>query len=105
MAKRQTDDISIVAAVFALELDAQGTVRHARLAYGGVDAIPRRARRVEDLLQGKLLDDALLGQALALLRGEFQPLSDHRAGAGYRRALCANLFAKFIAEHLPGAAP
>ena len=105
VAKRQTDDISIVAAVFALELDAQGTVRHARLAYGGVDAIPRRARRVEDLLQGKLLDDALLGQALALLRGEFQPLSDHRAGAGYRRALCANLFAKFIAEHLPGAAP
>lgn len=105
VAKRQTDDISIVAAVFALELDAQRHVRHARLAYGGVAAIPRRARRVEDLLLGKVFDEALLGQAVALLREEFQPLSDHRAGAGYRRALCANLFAKFAAEHLPGAAP
>jgi xanthine dehydrogenase small subunit len=38
--------------------------------------------------------------AAAMLAGEFTPLSDHRAGAGYRRALCGQLFAKFVAEQV-----
>jgi xanthine dehydrogenase small subunit len=104
VAKRQTDDISIVAAVFALELDTAGRVSHARLAYGGVAAVPRRAHTVENYLLGRALDEDCLRHAQALLQAEFQPLSDHRAGADYRRVLCANLFAKFIAEHFPAAA-
>src|SRR5690606_30075182 len=43
IAKRQTDDISIVAAVFAIACDADGIVTHARLAFGGVAATPKRA--------------------------------------------------------------
>ncbi|TDR38723.1 xanthine dehydrogenase small subunit [Tahibacter aquaticus] len=104
VAKRQTDDISIVAAVFALELDADGRVVLARLAYGGVAAVPRRAAAVEDFLLGRRLDAACVEQAQALLREAFAPLSDHRASADYRRALCGNLFAKFVAEHGPAPA-
>ncbi|HVH35558.1 MAG TPA: FAD binding domain-containing protein [Tahibacter sp.] len=103
VAKRQTDDISIVAAAFDVATDNDLRVTRARLAYGGVAAIPRRATRVEAFLSGRVLDAATVEQAQILLREEFQPLSDHRAGADYRRALCANLFAKFIAAHLPGA--
>jgi xanthine dehydrogenase small subunit len=98
VAKRQTDDISIVAASFALRLDAQQAVSHVRLAYGGVAAIPKRAVEVERFLLGRRLDQDTMARATQQLRAAFQPLSDHRADADYRRALCGNLFAKFIAE-------
>lgn len=98
VAKRQTDDISIVAASFALEIDEQQRVSFARLSYGGVAATPIRAQRTEQLLLGQRLNDETLQCALAMLRAEFTPLSDHRAGADYRRALAANLFSKFVAE-------
>ncbi len=101
VAKRQTDDISIVAAAFSLGLDDQQRVNHARLAYGGVAAVPVRARITEALLMGRPLDQATLDAAAAQLRVEFTPLSDHRAGSEYRRALCANLFLRFIAEAQP----
>ena len=101
VAKRQGDDISIVAAVFALSLDEQRRVRHARLAYGGVAATPIRATGVEDFLIGKALDTTTVETACVMLREAFTPLSDHRAGADYRRALCASLFDKFVAEQLP----
>jgi xanthine dehydrogenase small subunit len=98
VAKRQTDDISIVAAAFALGFDDQQRVRHARLAYGGVAAIPLRARNTEALLIGRPLDQETLAAAAAQLRAEFEPLSDHRAGSDYRRTLSANLFLRFVAE-------
>ncbi|MEO8671536.1 MAG: FAD binding domain-containing protein [Tahibacter sp.] len=101
VAKRQTDDISIVAAVFALGVDEQRRVEHVRLAYGGVAAVPRRATLVEHYLQGRILDKKTLLHSEHLLREAFTPLSDHRADAAYRRELCASLFAKFVAEHLP----
>ena len=103
VAKRQTDDISIVAAVFDLRLDAGRRVTRARLAYGGVAAIPKRAGSAEAFLLGRTLDAPTVSAAQDLLRDAFTPLSDHRAGADYRRALCAGLFAKFVATHLPGA--
>jgi xanthine dehydrogenase small subunit len=101
VAKRQTDDISIVAASFALALDGERRVQFARLAYGGVAAIPKRATRSESLLVGQVLGDAVVEQVRAALAEEFTPLSDHRADAGYRRALAGNLFLKFVAERLP----
>jgi len=41
IAKRQTDDISIVASCFALRLNGEGLVLSARLAFGGVAATPK----------------------------------------------------------------
>ena len=100
MAKRQTDDISIVAASYAIRLDGERRVQHVRLAYGGIAAIPKRALNTEALLLGQVLGDALVERARASLVAEFAPLSDHRADADYRRALAGNLFAKFVAEKL-----
>ena len=100
IAKRQTDDISIVAAVFALARDAQGIVTHARLGFGGVAATPKRALDVEAALLGRPLDAAAIDAARVALMQAFSPLSDHRASADYRRVLCGNLFAKFAREKL-----
>ena len=98
VAKRQTDDISIVLGVFALALDGAGRVAHARLAYGGVAAVPQRAHAVEQFLLGRALDEATVAEAVRRLEAAFTPLSDHRAAADYRRALCGALFARFVAE-------
>ncbi|PSR18996.1 xanthine dehydrogenase small subunit [filamentous cyanobacterium CCP3] len=38
--KRGTDDISIVAAAFVVDVDSSNTILHARLGYGGVAATP-----------------------------------------------------------------
>jgi xanthine dehydrogenase small subunit len=99
IAKRQTDDISIVAAVYALELDASAASRTARLAYGGVAAIPKRALRSEAMLLGQVLDAATVVDCRrASLHEEFTPLSDHRADADYRRAAVRQPVPKFVAE-------
>lgn len=98
VAKRPTDDISLVAAAFALARDDDGRVDHVRLAYGGVAAIPLRANATEEFLLGRTLDETTLGEAVAMLEREFTPLDDHRGSADYRRALCGQLFAKFVAE-------
>jgi len=98
VAKRQTDDISLVAAAFALQRDAAGVVTHVRLAYGGVAATPVRARQCEAFLEGRVLDADTIAEAIARLEREFTPLDDVRGSADYRRALCGQLFAKFAAE-------
>lgn len=101
VAKRPTDDISIVAAVYALALDSAGAVSHARLAYGGVAATPLRALTVEQWLLGRRLDAATVEEAAQRLRAAFTAIDDQRASAAYRRELCGSLFLRYVAEHWP----
>lgn len=96
--KRGTDDISIVAAAFVVDLDAQTTVVQARLGYGGVAATPAQAIAVEDWLVGKPWNHATIQQAKGLLKEAFTPLTDLRGSAAYRQLLVANLFEKFFVE-------
>jgi len=95
--KRGTDDISIVSASYSIGLDGD-TVKDARLAYGGVAAIPLRAKDVEAYLVGKPWNEETVTTAKAMLFDAFTPLSDHRASADYRKKLVGNLFEKFFWE-------
>ena len=97
--KRGADDISTVAAAFSVSLAPDGTVAAARLAYGGVAATPVRAADVEAYLLGKPWNAATAADAATRLRTTFEPLSDLRGSAAYRRALVGNLFEKFFYEH------
>jgi xanthine dehydrogenase small subunit len=96
--KRGTDDISIVAAAFTVDLDAHHTVVQARLGYGGVAATPIRAIAVEDWLTGKPWNMTTIQQVKPMLYQSFTPLSDLRGSADYRKKLIANLFEKFFVE-------
>ncbi|MBL8786619.1 MAG: xanthine dehydrogenase molybdopterin binding subunit [Deltaproteobacteria bacterium] len=95
VSKRRELDISIVAAGFAVEVDAAGVVTHARLAYGGVAATPVRAKKTEAFLVGKAWDAATVEAAKAVLADEFAPIEDVRSGVAYRRGLIVSLFDKF----------
>ena len=98
--KRGTDDISIVAASFTIDLDEQNKIMLARLAYGGVAAIPLRALAIEEALIGQPWTKETIHSVKPQLYDVFSPLSDLRASAEYRKMLVANLFEKFFREFL-----
>lgn len=103
VSKRVLDDISTVAAAFALSIDG-GVIREARLAYGGVAATPVRALDAERELTGKPWVEATVQAALPILSQCFKPIDDHRGSAAYRRSMVTKLFQKFFAETRGGAA-
>ncbi len=90
VSKRFEDDISAVCLAVALQLD-QGRVRSARIGAGGVAAVPARAIQTEAALAGQAWAESLVEHAAQTLMKEFDPLSDMRASANYRRTLLGNL--------------
>lgn len=98
VSKRRHDDISTVAAAFALHLDRAGTIEKARLAYGGVAATPARALKAEAVLAGKRWSAAAVAEAKSALAGAFTPMTDQRGSAAYREAMVTRLFDKLWAE-------
>lgn len=102
VSKRVLDDISTVAAAFALTLDDAGAITDAKLAYGGVAATPMRATAAEQALIGKRWDAAIVDALAPTLVDAFTPMTDHRGSADYRRHMCATLFQKFFHETQTG---
>jgi xanthine dehydrogenase small subunit len=97
--KRGSDDISIVAACFVLDVDADQRIVKARLAYGGVAAIPVRAFAAENAAVGLLFTADIARQLQPILRDAFKPLDDFRGTAHYRQQLIVNLWAKFVSQY------
>jgi xanthine dehydrogenase small subunit len=98
IAKRRFDDISSIAAGFALDV-VDGTVVRARIGLGGVAATPIRARATEAVLEGRPWSAGTAEAAARVLRGEGTPLDDHRASAAYRRAMLGQSLLKLHAEN------
>ncbi|MEO8135742.1 MAG: FAD binding domain-containing protein, partial [Betaproteobacteria bacterium] len=100
VSKRYDSDISAVCAAFALRLDG-GRIAEARIAFGGMAPVPKRAARAEGALVGQPWSDATAQAAAAALTDDYAPLSDLRAGAAYRSAVAANLLQRFYLETRP----
>jgi xanthine dehydrogenase small subunit len=96
-AKRRMDDISTVAACFSLDLNGSHRVTRARLAYGGVAAVPLRATEAEQAIVGSSWNEAAVRRAQDALSRTLHPMSDHRGSAAYRMAPARNLLEKFAA--------
>jgi len=97
LSKRLDDDISAVCAAFNLTL-VDGAVREARIAFGGMAAIPKRAAACERALAGAVLDAALIERACAALAEDFAPLGDFRASREYRLLAAQNLLRRCFIE-------
>jgi xanthine dehydrogenase small subunit len=96
VSKRVLDDISTVAAAFALDLTPDGRVARLRAAYGGVAATPIRATAIEEKAAGQPWTRATFDALRPLAAHVGTPLSDLRGSAGYRRAMIAALLEKFF---------
>jgi xanthine dehydrogenase small subunit len=97
VSKRRHDDISTVAAAFAIDLEG-GVVKSARLAYGGVAATPVRATDAERAIVGKRWTASIVEDARAELERAFTPMTDQRGSADYRKVMVTRLFEKLWAE-------
>ncbi|MBC8174151.1 MAG: xanthine dehydrogenase family protein subunit M [Candidatus Marinimicrobia bacterium] len=67
-----------------------------RVAFGAVAPIPVRARRIEDLLNGKVLNDSLIEKAMNIIPEEISPITDIRASREYRMHMCKVMFERGI---------
>ncbi len=97
VSKRLDDDISAVCAAFNLRVE-NGLVAEARFAFGGMAAIPKRAKACETALLGKAWNQASIERACKALTEDFTPLSDFRASKEYRLLSAQNLLRKFFIE-------
>ncbi len=97
LSKRFDQDISAVCAGFALRLDGE-RVDNIKIAFGGLAAIPKRALETENFLNGKTWNEKTVQQGMALLKQDFQPMSDMRASATYRSQASANLLYRFYLQ-------
>jgi xanthine dehydrogenase small subunit len=104
LSKRIDQDISAVCATFAVAIDG-GKVSRARLAYGGMAAVPARARNAEAALERGGWNEASITAAAEALSQDFQPLNDMRASAAYRLHTAGNLLRRFYLENATTAAP
>jgi xanthine dehydrogenase small subunit len=87
---------------FRFTLDGR-RIAEARVAFGGMAAIPKRAAETERALAGLSLDDpSSWGEALAAIGRDYQPLDDHRASAAYRATVARNLLFKALSETASG---
>lgn len=97
ISKRFEDDISAVCLAINLQFD-DGLIARASIGVGGVAATPVRARQTEASLLGRRWNSELAEQAAQTLGAEFQPISDLRASAKYRKTLLGNLVRRFWLE-------
>ena len=97
LAKRIDQDISAVCAAFAVEVSA-GRVVEARLAFGGMAAIPARAVNAEKALVGQPWSETSIDSAVAALPADFTPLTDSRASQAYRLKTAGNLLRRFYMQ-------
>ena len=58
------------------------------VAFNAVGPVPVRSAKIEALLEGKKLDEALLKEARAQVPGEISPITDIRASKEYRVHMC-----------------
>jgi xanthine dehydrogenase small subunit len=97
VSKRFDSDISAVCAGLAITVDA-GVVREARLAFGGMAAVVKRASRTEAALVGQPWNETAVVAAQAALAHDFAPITDMRASAAYRLQVAQNLLRRFWLE-------
>ncbi|HYD19798.1 MAG TPA: xanthine dehydrogenase small subunit [Patescibacteria group bacterium] len=97
LSKRFDQDISAVCGAFAIEVRG-GTVRGARIAFGGMAGTPHRALQAEQALIGQSWTAATISEAQSALDSDYAPMTDARASAQYRSIAARNMLQRFFIE-------
>jgi xanthine dehydrogenase small subunit len=95
ISKRFDQDISAVCGCFNMTVSG-GVVTRARIAFGGMAGVPKRAARAEAALMGQPWTLATAQSAAEAMAGDFTPLSDMRASAAYRLMTAQNLMIRYF---------
>lgn len=94
VSKRYDQDISTVCGAFRLTRQ-NGVITDARIAFGGMAAIPKRVKSAEQVLIGNQLTETVIEACAQSIAAELSPLSDWRGSAEYRLLVAQNLVQRF----------
>jgi len=89
--ERKVGDFATAAVAVQVTLDEQGACRNIGIAMTNVGATPVKAKKAEDFLRGKRLDDAAIAQAAQLAADEAEPSADLRGPVEYKKGLVKEL--------------
>jgi carbon-monoxide dehydrogenase medium subunit len=95
--ERRAGDFATASVGVQIALNEAGRCERIAISLGALGAMPTRARRAEDLLQGKAPSADVLGQAARLVREDAQPFEDNRGSVEYKRHLAGVLFERAFA--------
>ena len=97
ISRRFDDDISSVCASFNF-LIKKNIILKAKIAYGGMSEIPKRASKIEKALTNSVFSEDTFYRAKNLIDADFSPINDMRASKDYRADVAKNLMMKFFYE-------
>jgi xanthine dehydrogenase small subunit len=97
ISKRMEDDISSVLLVLSFQL-VDNRMLNVKTGFGGMAAIPVTAKRMAQMMEGKVFNESNIQKAAEALKADFQPMSDVRASQQYRLEVCKNLMQRFWLE-------
>jgi carbon-monoxide dehydrogenase medium subunit len=89
--ERKVGDFATAAVAVQLTVDEQGACRNIGMALTNVGATPVKAKKAEDFLRGKKLDDAAIAKAAQLASDEAEPSADLRGPVEYKKGLVKEL--------------
>ena len=96
VSKRTHLDIASVNSAICIRV-TNNLIDYVSLAAGGIAPIPLFLAKTSDFLKGKILNEELIGQAIAIAQTEISPISDARGTEEYKRLLLSQLIkAHFI---------
>jgi carbon-monoxide dehydrogenase medium subunit len=85
---RTAIDLAVVGVAVVVKLDAKGAnIVDAKIVLGAVAPTPIRARKAEDIIKGKAVNEELIEKAAQVAAEEAKPISDVRGSAGYRKEM------------------
>ena len=102
LSPRSRMDLAVVGVAVLLG-EEKGVIEHIKIGLGAVSPTPMRAKGAEDTLHGKKVGDDVITEAARLASEEAQPISDHRASAGYRKMMVEVLVKRALNQTLSGA--
>ena len=95
ISRRFDQDISSVMGAFFYRMD-EGIIAEARVGFGGMAAVPARARATESALLGHAMNTSLDEATLERIADDFTPIDDVRGGADYRLKGAKALLARSV---------
>jgi CO/xanthine dehydrogenase FAD-binding subunit len=92
---RPSMEIAVASVGLALTCQ-EGTITRARVGYGSVAPVPLRGVRAEAELVGNVLAEATIARCEDVARQEIAPITDVRAGEGYRREIVGVMLRRML---------
>ena len=97
ISKRFDDDISSICGSFNFEIK-NSKINQVYIAFGGMSAVPKRAKACEAILRNKPLTINTFVKAKDYLEKDLNPIGDMRASKEYRLEVAKNLLIKCFLE-------